>query len=217
MRAIFVFGGIGAGKTTVARALASALGAPLVREPFDENPFLPLYAQDRARWAFTCQTYYYLQYVREYERTLREMPRQLALLKGDPVEPMVVIDAGAPTNKHVYARYMREHGLVTPDEYALYETLTAMMDAQYVYPEPTEIVYVNPTLDIALDRLWTRGRDFELAGHTPDYVMPIAMFTEDMLAHFRSRQVPIVEFDSSQHDVRAPDGIAVLMRALRSI
>lgn len=197
MHAIFVFGGIGAGKTTVATALASTLGIPLVREPVDENPFLPLYALDRARWALTCQTYYYLQYVREYERTLANSSLQTMEPDTPASESTVVIDAGAPTNRYVYARYMREHGLVTVDEYALYETLARMMDAQFAYPEPSSIVYVDVPADEAMRRLRARGREFELAGHTGDYVRAISGYTKEMREVYRARGVPVHAYDNS--------------------
>ena len=55
LRYIAVEGVIGAGKTTLARMLARRTGARLVLEEFDENPFLPSFYQDPARWAFQTQ------------------------------------------------------------------------------------------------------------------------------------------------------------------
>jgi deoxyadenosine/deoxycytidine kinase len=206
MQAVFVFGGIGAGKTTLSQMLARALNTPLVREPVDENPFLPHYAVDQTRWAFTCQTYYYLQYVREYRSVVERGHPQPAA--------QMVIDAGAPTNIHVYGRYMREQKIVTTDEFALYETLTGIIAAQYQYPEPSVIVHAIAPLETCLQRVRMRGREFELSGHTQDYVRRVAHYTDEMVDRYGRSGVPVVTYDTLKWDARVPEGISELVGAL---
>ena len=50
-RNIVVEGPIGAGKTSLARKLAARMGASLVLENADENPFLSRFYEDRKRYA----------------------------------------------------------------------------------------------------------------------------------------------------------------------
>jgi deoxyadenosine/deoxycytidine kinase len=207
MTAVFVFGPVGVGKTTIAQALAAHVpGAALVPEPVTDNPFLPLYALDQARWALACQTRYYLDYVRAYVSVADAQP------------PRVIIDAGAPTNAHVYARYMREQGIVTPDEYELYEMLTRIIHDRFAYPEPALIISVEASLATCAARLHTRGRAFELAGHTPAYLAAIHAHTQAMVAAYAAAGVPVLHYDAERWDARREDGIAALVQAvLRAI
>lgn len=54
-RYLVVEGPIGAGKTTLARRLASRLSAELLLEQPSENPFLARFYQDMARFALPAQ------------------------------------------------------------------------------------------------------------------------------------------------------------------
>jgi deoxyadenosine/deoxycytidine kinase len=176
MQITFIFGAVGAGKTTYAQQLAARHpDAILVPEPVDDNPFLPLYARDRTRWALACQAHYYLQYVRAY-----------ATATAGRTATRIFIDAGAPTNLHVYGRYLREHAIVTPDEYRLYETLTGIIAAQYAYPQPTDIISVEAPLDVCMARVQARGRDYELDGHGEDYLAALYQYTADMVAMYEA-------------------------------
>jgi deoxyguanosine kinase len=68
-----VEGPIGVGKTTLARLLSEALGAEPLLEVVEENPFLPLFYQDRRRYAFKAQVFFLLSRFRQLAR-LRERP-----------------------------------------------------------------------------------------------------------------------------------------------
>jgi len=57
---IAVEGVIGVGKTTLARMFQKEIGAQLVLEVFEENPFLTDFYTDRARYAFQTQIFFLL-------------------------------------------------------------------------------------------------------------------------------------------------------------
>ena len=49
---IAIEGNIGAGKTTLSKMIANKLDAKLVLEEFTDNPFLPKFYNDAAKYAF---------------------------------------------------------------------------------------------------------------------------------------------------------------------
>ena len=66
-RYLVVEGPIGAGKTSLARRLASRLAADLVLEQPEENPFLARFYQDMARFALPTQLFFLFQRARLLE------------------------------------------------------------------------------------------------------------------------------------------------------
>lgn len=60
IRHIAIEGVIGAGKTTLAQMLSEKLGARLVLERFEENPFLPKFYEDPEHYAFQTQIFFLL-------------------------------------------------------------------------------------------------------------------------------------------------------------
>jgi len=66
-RYLVVEGPIGAGKTTLARRLASRLSAELLLEQPSENPFLARFYQDMARFALPAQLFFLFQRARMIE------------------------------------------------------------------------------------------------------------------------------------------------------
>ena len=62
MRKLFyiaVEGPIGVGKTSLANLISKELGARLVLEQFEENPFLPEFYKDPERYSFQTQLFFY--------------------------------------------------------------------------------------------------------------------------------------------------------------
>jgi deoxyadenosine/deoxycytidine kinase len=59
MPLIAIDGPIGAGKTSLSRLLAVELGARLLLEVVEENPFLAPFYSDPERYAFSVQTFFF--------------------------------------------------------------------------------------------------------------------------------------------------------------
>lgn len=56
---IGIIGPIGSGKSTLAHLLSSYYNVPLVKEPVENNPFLPLFYADMKRFALVSQVAFY--------------------------------------------------------------------------------------------------------------------------------------------------------------
>ncbi len=67
VRFLAIDGVIGAGKTSLARILAEALGANLVLEQFDENPFLSSFYRNPEAYAFQTQLFFLLSRIRQFQ------------------------------------------------------------------------------------------------------------------------------------------------------
>ena len=79
---IAIEGPIGVGKTSLANMMAKELGARLVLEEFDENPFLPEFYKDPERFAFQTQLFFLLQRYRQ-QQELRQVDMFQNLLVTD--------------------------------------------------------------------------------------------------------------------------------------
>ena len=69
---IAIEGPIGVGKTSLSKLMAKKLGARLVLEEFDDNPFLPDFYIEPERYAFQTQLYFLLQRYRQ-QHDLRQV------------------------------------------------------------------------------------------------------------------------------------------------
>jgi deoxyadenosine/deoxycytidine kinase len=56
---IGIIGPIGSGKSTLTQLLSNYYSAPIVKEPVEHNPFLPLFYQDKKKFALVCQNAFY--------------------------------------------------------------------------------------------------------------------------------------------------------------
>ena len=78
---IAIEGPIGVGKTSLAQLLSKELGARLVLEDFEDNPFLPDFYNDPERFGFQTQLFFLLQRYRQ-QQDLRQV--DICLLYTSP-------------------------------------------------------------------------------------------------------------------------------------
>ena len=79
---IAIEGPIGVGKTSLAELLSKELGARLVLEDFEDNPFLPDFYNDPERFGFQTQLFFLLQRYRQ-QQDLRQVDMFQKLLITD--------------------------------------------------------------------------------------------------------------------------------------
>jgi deoxyguanosine kinase len=142
-RYIAIEGPIGVGKTSLARRVATSLGAQAVLEEAAQNPFLERFYKNPRAGALPTQLYFLLQ-----------RAQQLAALKQqDLFAPARVADYLLEKDR-LFARVTLDDA-----EYALYEQLYAKLDIQA--PKPDLVVYLQAPVDVLLERIAKRGVDYE--------------------------------------------------------
>ena len=144
-RYIAVEGPIGVGKTTLAQILSDRLGARLVTEGTEENPFLRGFYADRRKYAFQAQIFF----------LLSRFQQQQALFQQDLFTQSTVAD-------YLFAKDRIFAALtLSPDELALYERVYELLGPRVVKPDL--VVYLQARTDVLLARIRKRGRDYERA------------------------------------------------------
>src|ERR1043165_4285598 len=119
-RYIVVEGPIGVGKTSLAEILAAEMGARLLREDPDANPFLAAFYKDPRRHAMSMQLFLLLQ---RYQH-------QTELAQGD------LFARGGIVSDYLFAKDRLFATLtLSNDELALYERIYAMLRPRVPTPD----------------------------------------------------------------------------------
>lgn len=142
---IAVEGLIGAGKTTLAKRLATRWSGRTVLEEFEDNPFLPRFYEDQHRYAFSVELSFLAQ---RYHQLKRVGERSL-------FEPITVADYSIGKSL-VFASVT-----LPPDERALFTDLYTIMYAGL--PRPDLLVYLHLPIERVRQRIRLRGRSYEQA------------------------------------------------------
>ncbi len=200
-----ITGNIASGKTTFARMLTERYpDSCCVPEPYDRNPFLPLYLQDQRRWGFTAQLRYFWDYVQIFNQVTEGKRYRYHF-----------IDAGIWTNRMVYGRYLYGEGIMSPDEYAFYETLCDTIQAVHHYPEPNAFVFLSAPEQICWERMRRRGWAYQVSAVELDYIGSLARYVEKMKQDIAARNIPILEISSGELDYTTSEGQAEALRRVQ--
>ena len=140
---IAIEGVIGVGKTTLARMLSDHLGARLVLEKFEENPFLPNFYKDPEHYAFQTQIFFLLSRYRQ----------QQELFQADLFHSHIVSDYIFEKDKIFAYLTLRD------DELKLYENLLSTIEK--TIPPPDLVIYLQSSNDRLLANIKKRGREME--------------------------------------------------------
>jgi len=140
---IAIEGVIGVGKTTLARMLSDQLGARLVLEKFEENPFLSNFYKDPEHYAFQTQIFFLLSRYRQ----------QQELFQADLFHSHIVSDYIFEKDKIFAYLTLRD------DELKLYENLLGAIEK--TIPPPDLVIYLQSSNDRLLTNIKKRGREME--------------------------------------------------------
>lgn len=142
-RYVVVEGPIGAGKTSLAHALADYLGADALLEAPQENPFLARFYADMPRFALPTQLNFLFQRV-DQVRGLA----QLDLFRRPTVADFLL------DKDPLFA-----HLNLSDDEFALYDKVYRHLRPQT--PAPDLVIYLQAPVTTLIERVQKRGIDYE--------------------------------------------------------
>jgi len=140
---IAIEGVIGAGKTTLSSMLGESLGANVVLERFEENPFLKDFYREPERYAFQTQIFF----------LLTRYKQQQELFQADLFHRFLVTDYIFEKDK-IFA-YLN----LQDEELKLYETLVSSIE--HNIPTPDLVVYLQSSVPRLMQNIKQRGRSFE--------------------------------------------------------
>jgi deoxyadenosine/deoxycytidine kinase len=143
IRHIAIEGVIGAGKTTLAQMLSDRLGARLVLERFEENPFLPKFYEDPEHYAFQTQIFF----------LLSRYKQQQDLFQADLFQDFLISDYIFEKDK-IFA-YLT----LADEELKLYETLLTAIERNV--PTPDLVVYLQCSVERLMNNIRHRARKME--------------------------------------------------------
>ncbi len=142
-RFVVVEGPIGAGKTTLARRLATSFGSELILEQPDENPFLERFYRDPRNGALPAQLFFLFQRVRLIE-TMRQT---------DLFNPVRVADFLLEKDRLFAGVTLDE------EEFQLYEQVYSKLSVDV--PQPDLVIYLQAPVEVLLERLSIRNISYE--------------------------------------------------------
>ena len=141
---IVIEGNIGAGKTTLASMISEEFNARLVLERFAENPFLPKFYEDPARFAFPVE----LSFLAERYRQLKDEIVEQDLFKSFTVADYYFMKS------LIFANSTLER-----DEFNLYRQIFHIIYSSL--PKPDLYVYLHVSPERLLQNIALRGREYE--------------------------------------------------------
>lgn len=140
---ITIEGNIGAGKTTLSTILAARLNARLVLEQFSDNPFLPKFYTDPAKYAFPLELFF----MAERFKQLKE------LTQPDMFQQVTVSD-------YLFVKCLLFAKVNLPaEEYQLYKKLFDIIHQQMRFPDI--LIFLQAPVEKLQENIRKRGRDYE--------------------------------------------------------
>ncbi|MBD3349597.1 MAG: AAA family ATPase [Candidatus Eisenbacteria bacterium] len=191
---VAIEGVIGVGKTTLASLLAKKWNAHLKLEVVEENPFLAQFYADMRGYAFQTQLFF----------LLSRHKQQAELKQYDLFMERVVSD-------YLFAKDRIFANITLDDnELALYKRLADLLERDV--PKPDIVVYLQASVDTLMERIRSRGREFE-RDMSSDYIETLNEAYNYFFFHYSDTPLIVV----NTNDINFADNTADLEELAREI
>jgi 2-amino-4-hydroxy-6-hydroxymethyldihydropteridine diphosphokinase len=141
---ITIEGNIGAGKTSLATRISEDFNAKLILERFAENPFLPSFYEDQARYAFPLE----MSFLADRYQQFSDDTNQYDLFKNFMISDYDIFKS------LIFAKVTLQK-----QEYELYRKIFNFMYKEV--RKPKIYVYLYQTTERLLEQIKKRGREYE--------------------------------------------------------
>ena len=183
---VVIEGNIGAGKTTLSKALANTFQAQLLLESFEENPFLKGFYENPDRYAFPVELFF---------MTERHKQLQANLMQPSLFHPITITDYFFGKTLLFAANNLEGA------EFRLFKNMFEVLNS--TFPEPDLMIYIHRPIDQLIRNINQRGRSYE-QHIQEEYLLKIQKgyfnYINSELDH------PIVILEANNRDLIAPDG-----------
>ena len=184
-RYIAIEGPIGVGKTSLAERLGQVLSARVIKEPADENPFLPRFYEDPARYAFSVQMFFLLNRYRQQQ----ELAQQELFQQSTVADYLFDKD-------RIFA-----HLNLNDSELELYEQVYGMLNLRVVRPDL--VVYLQARPKVLLERIKRRGLPYEQKLELK-YLERVSAAYSDYFFYYS--ETPLLSVNTSEIDFMTREG-----------
>jgi len=140
---IAIEGGIGVGKSSLAKILSERLEAKLIMEAFEENPFLVDFYNDPSRFSFQTQLFFLISRYRQQQ----ELHQTDLFIKTLITDYMFVKD-------RLFAALN-----LNDKEMSLYNSVAAILEKNVTLPDM--VIFLQADTDRLMENIKRRGREYE--------------------------------------------------------
>lgn len=181
---IAVEGPIGAGKTSLAKAISDHFHFHLLKEIVEENPYLGKFYENIDEWAFQTEMFFLTHRFKQLEDI------QNHFLHWN--KPVV-------SDFHMFKNLIFAHLTLRMDYYEKYAKIYSILTEDL--PEPNMVIYIHADVDTLLKRIAMRGRNFEQS-ISPDYLKQLSERYDIFIEEFEREHpnVPILRIDGNATD-----------------
>jgi len=174
---ISIEGNIGAGKTSLAKILATKFNASLVLEEFAENTFLPQFYEQPERFAFPLEMSFLAERFQQIKSEQKKAEENGQLLIGDYIFEKSLLFARVNLKGAELDLFSKFYKLISADLY-----------------QPDLILYLNKSTDLLLKNIALRGRDYEKS-IPANYLNQVSKQYTNYLQSLNNQKVIILESD----------------------